>query len=295
MTINPELFPVPESAYCTNGITLDRFASISILAFNVNLILAGDNILGKEGQKKGQFFGADAGVPLPRPCTILAWERLCRLGSWDSRLFIVPFLPALREEDEVGSAIGERGIHLPSLSRRSNHHVIETIEVQGKTIDVINWGFVYIGDAKPESTINSILISKVSRSNVVEALVAPMHRINPETSQESIRFRMEFLAQHGLPSLYEFGKQAAAVPILKRILFRFTDQMSAARWGLAYAESYDRVRRDPGLIDADWQDMLHDYMDSMRAKDAETQEPVQKENKISQAVKVKQDFSMIDL
>lgn len=285
MTINPAFFPAPDSAYASNGQRFDKYASISILAWNIQLMSAGGGLYGKAEHKKGYVFYRDSGVPLPRPATQLAWERLCRLGHRESRSFLVPFLPSLRDEDEMGQAIAERGIRVPSLSRRSPLHVRErATTVEGRSFESIVWGDIYLGRVGDSRTINNILVGAVDRSNIVEALVAPRDSIWPATAQDSIRTRLEFIAQYGVPALFEFGKTAAAIPIAHRVLFQFLSQADAASWALAYNSAWHRIRQDPGLIEADWKDMIEDMQESLAAKESqETEERAAEQKKTQKA------------
>lgn len=281
MTIDPSLFPVPDSPYCTNGLKFDKFVPITLLAFHLQLVNSEGN-LHHDQRKKGYYFFRDSSVPHPRPATQLAWERICRLGKLRSESFIVPFLPALREEDEAGQAIAERGIHVASLSRRSPLHHKEIVRISsGKVFEAIIWGDCYIGStASDSSSPHTTLVGHLERSNVVESLVLPQRDIDGVTAQESIRGRLEFLAQFGIPATSGFAK-IAGVPRIHRLLFQFLGQETASSWADSYRRAFHAIRRDPGLIEADYRDMLADMVEKRRkVEESQESKPVAKENEI---------------
>lgn len=287
MSIESHLFPLPD-AYNTNGVGLDRFAHLSILAFHIQLVSAGGNLF-KGEVKKGFYFFRNDSIPLPRPATQLAWERVCRIGKLESTLFLVPFLPALREEDESGLAIAERGTHLASLSRRSPLHHKELATIDGKSFEFINWGPCYFGRIPADEndvTMHGTLESKMEYSNIVEARVAKYHDQSPDTSQESIRMRMEFFAQNGIPATNGMARKLG-MPRIHRLLFQFLTQRWASHWADAYRDSYRAIRKDTGLIDADYKDMIESIKNK---KVKETQEGEEKAKKESTK---KQDFGKL--
>ena len=258
MTIDPSLFPVPDSPYATNGIRLDKHVPLSLIAFHLNLIFAEGNAF-HDQRKKGYYFFRDSSVPHPRPATQLAWERLCRLGHLRSKSFLVPFLPALREEDEAGQAIAEKGIHVASLSRRSALHRKESIKLpDGRVFDAIIWGDCYIGSLASDSQApHTTLVGHTDRSNVSEALVLGPSDLDGSTGQESIRNRLEFLAQYGIPATNAWAK-IAGIPRIHRLLFQFVKQVDASSWADSYRHASVAVRADPGIIAADYRDMLEE-------------------------------------
>jgi len=254
--IESNLFPIPESGYSTSGF-FDPLFPISLFAFQIGITLSSTSLIPGEKAKGSYFFRNDS-VPLPRPCTYLAWNRLCRLGNAESTHFVIPFLPSLREEDEVGIAISERGKRVSSLSRRSPHHVRDS---QKRII----WGNVYTAHARPESNVGDILVGSIDRSNFAESLVTPSAAQDPATAQEPIRSRFEFIASHGVLGLHAVNSELALPPI-KRLLFQFTSQQSAAEWGVAYAECHFAIRRDKGLIEADFREMIHEHITAKQVR-----------------------------
>lgn len=259
MTIDLHHFPFPESHYATNGIQMDRFAGLSLVAFHVDMVRNHEANILKKDQKRGVYMFRNQGVPLPRPATQLAWERICRLGKLTSDSFLVPFLPALRDEDEVGQAIAERGIHVGSLSRRSSAHIREPIVTPHGSYDCIIWGEVYLAEAveKNIGVMHSAIVSKNQRSNFVEALIVPYRNNDSAVNQESIRTRMEFLAQYGLISTHHMAK-SASIPRINRLMFQFLNQEHASFWADAYRDTFFQIRKDPGIIQTDYQAMIAD-------------------------------------
>lgn len=292
MSIEPHLFPIPESAYATNGVRFDALFPHSLIAWNLELTTAKGNLYHAE-RKRGYYFYRDSQVPMPRPATQLTWERLVRLGDSGSRAFLVPFLPSLRDEDEMGQAIAERGIKLASLGRRSPLHQKEIVRLtDGQSFESIVWGDVFLGQVGKDPSLDSVLCGKIDRSNVPESLVAPRRFIYPETAQDSIRLRMEFIAQYGVPALYQFSRKAQ-VPVAHRILFQFLDQASASRWALAYAMAWKQIRDDPGLIMADYAELVHSIHDTISESERAKKEADLEKN--SKKGGGKQDFSSIEL
>lgn len=271
MTIISNIFPHPDSHYATNGIKLDKFAPLAILAFHLNMTLGEGNVLQAQ-RKKGYYLFRESAVPFPRPCTQLAWERLCRLGRLNSHSFLVPFLPALRDDDESGAAISEKGTHVSSLSRRSPHHIRESVRLRdGKKFEAIIWGDCYVGSVESHAVhSHTSLMGRLERSNVVESLVLPRRDIEGVTSQESIRDRLEFLAQYGLPATHDWAKKAL-VPRIHKLLFQFLSQQAASFWADEYVKSYHQIRSDPGIIQADFNDMLEEQR-AKRLKQEEKEE-----------------------
>lgn len=285
MTITVSDFPIPDSTYATNGVRFDRFAALSLLALHLQLVTNDANIL-KADRKRGFIFLRDDSIPKPRPATQLAWERICRLGRPDSRSFLVPFLPALREEDETGQAISERGSHVGSLSRRNPNHRRETVaSAELGSFEAIVWGDVYLGRIQKDhiGIQHSALVGVVDRSNVVESLVLPRADIDGASAQESIRTRMEFLAQYGIVATRDFCR-TGLIPRINRLLFQFLRQEDASRWADSYRDTYFHIRRDADSINADYRELV----ESLQVKLVESEEA--EPEKVEKSSRVRQDF-----
>lgn len=221
-----------------------QYLPLSIFALHVQLVTQKGNVLHGE-QSKGAYFFRDDGIPMPRPCTIIAWRRICALGKPTSPQFYLPFLPSLREEDEVGSAIGERGSRIASLSRKSKHHIRDSD-------DRIIWGPVY------GAHIQQLKITwQTDRSDFAESIVTDRENWMMPATSESIRDRMVFLAQHGFPSTNALMKHLS-IPRIYRLLFQFVNRTAAEAWFEAYASAMLLVEIDPGVIGADFKEMCHE-------------------------------------
>jgi hypothetical protein len=272
--LEPLFFPVPDSSYCTNGMRMDKVFPLSLLAWSTELLTAEGNLMAKADVNRGHIFLRSESIPLPRPATQLAWERVCRLGKPDSRSFLLPFLPAISAEDEMGQAISEKGIHIPSLSRRSSLHVRETVQLQdGKRFDGIVWGPVWRGLVTANAIKEGVIDGGFTRSNLVEAVVTHQRNIWPETAQDSIRQRMEFLAQYGVPAYNLFAKEKGLGRI-NRVLLQPLIKKHADEWAFAYARNYVRIREDVGLIEADYKEFMHEYAESQKEKLREEQKNI---------------------
>ena len=258
-TIETILFPAFESPYSYPDFHSARRLPLSILALNLEITNLGMNLIKKP--KSPAFYLRDDMIPKPRPATQLAWEKICRLGHPLSKTFILPFLPALREEDEVGSAIGERGIKLPSLSRRSGEHQREKVDGH----EYIKWGTVYIGTLNPMPGTDYFLTGAVERSNISESLILPPQDLWAETAQDSIRTRMEFLSAWGIPCMFSLAERIGFVPVT-RLLLQFLTQQSAQNWAKAYAENHKLIRVDPEQAEADYKDMIEELKSRFKPK-----------------------------
>jgi len=258
-TIDTNLFPAFESPYSYPDLSLSRRLPLSILSLNLEITNLGLNLIKKP--KSSAFYLRDDMIPKPRPATQLAWEKICRLGHPLSKTFILPFLPALREEDEVGSAIGERGIKLPSLSRRSGDHQREKVNGQ----EYIKWGTVYIGTLNPMQGTEYYLTGAIERSNINEALILPPQDLWPETAQDSIRTRMEFLSAWGIPCMFDLAARIGFQPI-QRLLLQFLSQQAAHSWAKAYAETHKLLRVDPEQAESDYKDMIEEFRTRFKPK-----------------------------
>jgi hypothetical protein len=241
-----------------------RQLPISIFALHLQLVTQPGNILQSE-QSKGFYFFRDAQIPLPRAATILAWQRICILGIPASTEYYLPFLPALREDDEVGSAIGERGSRIASLSRKSKYHLRDSE-------DRIIWGPVYIADR-----VYNRLIGQTERSDFCESLVTSRSNQSRVASQESIRERMSFLAQHGFPATNALMKHLG-IPRIYRLLFQFLSRDAAEEWQKAYNSAFMLINTDPDSVDADFKQMCHELEVARLNRKAESDDEGSDEN-----------------
>lgn len=256
LEIDSSLWPIPDSQYAKEGPLVRKWA-LSILAFHLDILMSPGNQL--TGGLRGDYFFADSEVPLPRPATFLAWQKLVRLGHGLSATFVPPFLPSLREEDEVGQAIAKRGTHVVSLSRRSSAHFRDS---QGR----IRWGKIYFGNLEVRNpTKDSVLTGATNRSNIVEAVVCPQRDQHPDSAQNSIRERYEFLAIHGIAST----KQLPFIPGVHRLLFRFLSHDAVADWALCYVETHRLVMADPESIDSDFKQLIHEWLENSQNRNDE--------------------------
>lgn len=253
--INTSLFPTPQTQYA-EGFINEPHIALSILALNIHITNSTGNLLSRE-VKNGHYFFRDDSLPTPRPATIGAWSRICRLGTVDSPLFILPFLPSLREDDEIGQAIGERGSKIHSLSRRSQLHLRDS---EGRIV----WGSIYLGSTAPNrGQDSSPLVGTSDRSNCTESLIVSGRYQHPASAQDSIRGRMESLASHGILGIGQ-ACAAMAIPHVRRVLFQFTNQYAANQWAEAYVSARRLVSSDPGSIESDWKQMLHELVEAKR-------------------------------
>jgi hypothetical protein len=263
MTMTTEIdlkhFPGPgHYASDSLGPTRSAHLPISIFALHVQLVTQDGNILSSE-QSKGYYFFRDSHIPLPRACTVLAWNRICVLGKPDSKQYYLPFLPSLREEDEVGSAIGERGSRIASLSRKSKYHMRDSE-------DRVVWGPVY-GSQLGASNV----LWQTERSDFAESLVTDSMNFIAPATHESIRDRMTFLAQHGFPATNALMKHLN-IPRIYRLLFQFLDRSAVQAWVSHYNSSMALVKVDPDSIAADFKDMTHQMVEARKTQKEESDE-----------------------
>lgn len=264
-----KLFPIqlglfPSDSHYMSG----HCDGLSILAFAIQLMAAPGNLA---DAKQGQYFFSDSMVPKPRPASFHAWRALCHLGNESSLNFLVPFLPAIRHDEETGLAgsvkgLGNTGtIHLPSLTRRSKLHAKDD---NGR----IEWGAVYVGSAEHDES-QGFLHYVLHRSDVPESYV--IQHPSWYASDASIRLnsglrtRLEFLAQHGIPALNISG---LPIPRVARGLFRFLSQSEAENWAAAYVQTWRLVQADPGCVKSDWLQLLDD---SKKKKDPGGEPPIE--------------------
>lgn len=254
--IKSNLFPIPDSHYLNDSGSLKE-VNLSIFGLYLQIAMAKNNLL-KASVKYGHYFFRGFDIPCPRPATVLAWKAISHLGHRDSPYFLVPFLPSLREEDETGTAIGERGIHLASLSRRSGlHHKDET----GR----ISWGMVYGGDLRRDVSDESILVWGLARSDATESQLVTGDFSHPSSGQDSIRTRLEFLSQYGIPACHE-AAIGIGLPIIRRVLFQHLSQTTAKAWAWGYSESLKLIAADPLSAVADFRLMIHEELEDRKTR-----------------------------
>lgn len=114
---------------------IDWRRSVVSLAIEIAHLKHKRNQMTTAAQARGEYFFADSGVPVPRPCTALAWASLCAFGpasgKWNvesSSLvpfsltegrFVLPFLPKVLLNEEASH----------SLARQSKIHVKDYFEI----------------------------------------------------------------------------------------------------------------------------------------------------------------------
>lgn len=256
--IKTELFPVPDSHYA-KGTFMEGNVALSILSLNLHITGSRFNLLSRE-VKRGHYFFRDESIPLPRAATILAWDRICRLGTSESPIFVLPFLPSLRDDDEIGQAIAERGVKIQSLSRRSQLHVRDSD-------DRIIWGPLYFADTRRAGD-DSVLCGTAMRSNVSESAIVTGLFQHAGSAQDSIRMRMESLASHGLLGCGEMCA-AIGIPHATRVLFQFLSRNAAEKWANAYVAAKQLVAADPRSAESDYKELMFELIAQRKAAESQ--------------------------
>lgn len=269
--IIPNLFPANDYPIRTRNAQLDLMA-VSMFALHFDVVGGGYQNLLQKDQINGVYFFRDFGVPVPRPSTFLAWEQICRIGNTSSPMVMLPFLPSMSADDEVGSALSIRGSHLPSLSSKSSLHVRDSR-------NMVIWGNVFIGDSDAGSLTHS-----VRRSDVTESMLVPPTHFESKTAQLSIRTRMEFLARFGFVQTNK-SMLDMRVPRVWRLMFQFLKGDAAEHWIRAYSTAKKAVLADSNLIHSDFHDMM-----SAQAADSRLKEDAPKETRL----KASERFANID-
>ena len=240
---------------------------LSLLAFHLSILHAKDGSL--IHGKSDQYFYRDSSIPLPRAATFDAWRCLLGIGLRDSGYYAVPFLPSIRGDEESGIAgslkgAGESGnSHLPTLTRRSNLHVKDR---RG----FISWGAVYIGRWNGD---DPSLVSQYSRSDVAESFVIPRNLQNNDSDAKthgSLRTRMEFLAQFGIPAT-----SSSALPLqsIRRLLFQVLRRDSAERFAIGMTQAAADYHSSPMAESHDYQQMVHEMQESYKKAPKESKKP----------------------
>lgn len=235
-----------------NHYSAGKCSPLSILAFQVSLM---DQFGNLGDDKAGIYFFRDHCVPRVRACTFPAWDAICGLGNEHSPMFYVPFLPAIRFDEEAGIAgsikgVGEAGsTHLPTLTRKSKLHIRDS---SGRIV----WGAVYIGDC---TRGEDALVYQLNRSDIPETMVLPraFHVKDPDFRVAGgLRSRMEFLAKYGIPAIHASDFPLAPI---KRVLFQFTNQNAAAEWAKSYVLAREDVKANgESAVRQDYAQMLAD-------------------------------------
>jgi hypothetical protein len=260
--LNSQWFPIPESSYIQGWETPEL--RTSLIAFGLHITNQPGNFL---GEHPGQFFFSDELIPQPRPATIHAWDRLCRIGHMHSKTFILPFLPSISMEDETGGGIQESGRRLSSLSTKSKHHARDST---GRLV----WGEVYIARLDTKSQASTAIRARVQRSDLSESQILGKYwwaDIDPVSSQSQIRERAEFLAGYGIPAWNLFADDNRLIKI-NRLLFRFLNTTTANNWALAYMEAKAAVRQNPQLVFEDFHLLRRQIRDAVVEKEIQALE-----------------------
>lgn len=159
--------------------------------------------------------------------------------------------------------------------------------------DAILWGDIFVGRV-PDSLdkCNHTLTGRVERSNVTESLIVPRSDISGATAQDSIRSRMEFLAQYGLLATRDFARQSH-LPVINRLMFQILDTRVAFAWADEYSRCMIRVSEDFGLIEADYREQVESF--KQRVQESQEEEAETSEEKRSTKRPDKMDFSSLSL
>ena len=244
--------------------------SIICLSYQIHQLSLTNNLLGESAAERNEFFFSDFGVPMPRPCTGLAWASLCSLGPVQQMVtpdgnnldltnsrFFIPFLPKIRYGEETNQ----------SLIRTSRAHVRDSD-------DNIRWGSVYLCDSSdpiscideqlqhgafnPKEWMDSHSTSNALRLGMASDSFPPTlySYVNEgwqfgviqsiPTIAVTLRDQMVELARHGIPEL----EYLRGVPKIRRLLIRFLDVQAARAWGKAYSlmladcTNPDRIKED---------------------------------------------------
>lgn len=276
--IRTDLWPAP--GHYNSG----QVSALSLFALHLQILNQNGNLL-KESPG-GQYFFRDTSIPLPRPATADAWTQLCSLGTRDSKYFLVPFLPSIRSDEEQGeistlSGSGAGKTHLKTLTRRSKLHIRDK---SGR----ITWGSVYIGRG-PDSEYP--LCMELARSDITESLVIPREQQVTDLSHRSestLRFRIEFLSQFGMPA--SSGPRSPLAPV-RRVLFQCTNQRIAEIWARSYIEASQRLSENPELERIDYYLMIQEFL----SRENETQPLESKKTSAKNKLSFKLDLSELSL
>lgn len=228
------------------ALTLDNWVK-SVVCFAHEIHNAGPahSLLGQPALDRDEYMFSDEGIPIPRPCTALAWASLCAFGPVNmpgfkitEGAFLLPFLPKIRYGEETNQ----------SLIRTSKAH-------QKDSFDNIRWGNVFIGDSKNGQIIEQLTHgaypakawmaeSDRARFNAHDGQhpIPPLYAYigegwqfgviqNLPSMPVTLRDPFIELARHGIPILGSIPN----VYNIRRLLFRFLEIGSARRWATGYS------------------------------------------------------------
>lgn len=248
--IKTPLWPMP--GHYMSGLV----SPLSLLAFHIQILAA------KEGNlinaKPEQYFYRDSSIPLPRAATFDAWRCLLGIGLPGSGFYYVPFLPSIRADEEGGATgslkgAGESGSnHLFSLTRRSALHVRDKH-------GFIRWGAVYVGQWNDS---DNTLAQQLPRSDIPETFIIPRSKQATDSDAKthgSLRARLEFLAQFGIPAT-----STSRLPLqsIKRLLFQVLSRESAERFATGMRKAALDYHSSPMAEQQDYLQMLHEIKES---------------------------------
>lgn len=229
---------------------LDFNMSVGAFGIEIGIIKSSKNRFTEQAEKRGEFFLLDEDIPLPRPCTALAWASLCmieraqkRTRFWDQHVAI-PILPVLRPDDAQSL----------SLSRQSKAHIKDE---DGR----IFWGLACIGDSLTgdvlfETKRTDFIAGQVSKYTLTSYRIGWRNYIwpipplwanygeswqfgvvqHPKAPAMQLRTPFEMLAERGIPLTHNFP-----TPTINRLLFRFANPHAVIRWMRAYADAMDAI------------------------------------------------------
>ena len=286
--------------------------SIASLAFQLTQLSHVNNLFGTAGTESGKFLFSDSGVPLPRPCTILAWASLCTVNSLRNRVdlkthchyspdifrspFILPFLPKIRHGEDTNQ----------SLVRSSRHH-------SKNSLGDIRWGKIYLADSfdgtlKEEFSHGAYSVSHLSTHERASTRLATPFPIPPlwaahgsgwefgmhqpfESVTFTLRDPMIELAKHGIPE----RTASPNAPLVRSILTRFLEVSSAAIWARAYSRSLHAIINDPDSITTDFQGLIADIRTARLHEKEASDKKTKTESALSLAISSEEMLNIKDL
>lgn len=264
------------------SLTLESWRrSVAALAYQLSQLSSRSNLLGEAGTERGRYFFSDAGVPLPRPCTITAWASLCSLGPSNGTIrhidgakilynpltqpFLIPFLPKIRHGEDSSQ----------SLARTSRHQV-------KNSLGDIRWGKIYVANPLTGGIEEEFSHGAISAKlffeyrnhyfSIAPFRVPPLWAMNGSGWQFGIiqahpslnftlRDPMIELAKNGFPELSAAGDLS---PKVNSLLIRFLTIESAKSWANAFSESLKESMSNPAKIEEDFQLLIQDIKTARR-------------------------------
>ena len=250
--------------------------SVGLLAIEITLLSADQNLMPDKSAEKGFFFFSDSGIPLPRPITAVAWASLLNYdpiwgfvgkewAMYDHR-FILPFLPPGLKDDPADI----------TLSRQSNLH---TKNEQGQ----IDWGLAMFYDltlfGMNRADINIRYFNKfmyrvndVPYAYPVPPLWADFNEgfqfgyVQPNHSL-TMREPFERLAAHGIPLVNRLSHKQWPIDPIRRLMFRFFSTAAGYSFAQAYLNATRNVTGEAYEQDmARFRKQLHDLYESRKPK-----------------------------